>query len=190
MGKVIYLQDILHRSPNDPDSSGPWEFRKADWKTPHFIQVLLSRAHRLERQQDGPDTPSPSFPLEGGRAHTILSMYANRRDEKRMREVYYLIGLMDCMINQVNPILRTDLLRAMYNKVFIMKDDLNIHWHGTLDQVLLPIDPQFYNGLAYRSSLREAETMKGLYQAIRKGTEKMFDILSREYVFYSPWMGG
>jgi len=49
------------------------------------------------------------------------------------------------MINQVNPVLRTDVLRDMYKKIFAMKADLNIHWHGSLDQVLLPIDVRFYN---------------------------------------------
>ncbi|MBW2204675.1 MAG: hypothetical protein JRF52_11445, partial [Deltaproteobacteria bacterium] len=98
-------------------------------------------------------------------------------------------GLTDCMINQVNPILRTDLLRAMYKKVFAMKEALNIHWHGTLDQVLFPIDYQFYDELAYRSSIREAGTLKELYQAIKRGTDEMFDILSLEYVFYCPWIG-
>jgi len=94
------------------------------------------------------------------------------------------------MINQVNPILRTDLLRAMYKKVFAMKEALNIHWHGTLDHVFLPIDSQFYDDLAYRSSIRRAGSMKELYRAIKRGTDEMFDILSLEYVFYCPWIGG
>ena len=107
-----------------------------------------------------------------------------------LRIAYSLIGLTDCMINQVNPILRTDLLRAMYKKVFAMKEALNIHWHGTLDQVLFPIDYQFYDDLAYRSSIRNAGSMKELYRAIKRGTDEMFDILSLEYVFYCPWIGG
>jgi len=55
---------------------------------------------------------------------------------------------------------------------------------------LLPIDYQFYDDLAYRSSIRRAGSMKELYRAIKSGTDEMFDILSLEYVFYCPWIGG
>ena len=190
MGEIINLQDKLQRPPGTLISSKPWEFRRASWKTPYFIQMLRSLSEKLEYQQNGSHTTPPHFSLKGGMACTIQAMYANRHDDEEMRETYYLIGLTDCMINQVNPILRTDLLRAMYKKVFAMKEALNIHWHGTLDQVLFPIDYQFYDELAYRSSIRKAETMKELYTAIKRGTDEMFDILSLEYVFYCPWIGG
>jgi len=71
-----------------------------------------------------------------------------------------------------------------------MKADLNIHWHGSLDQILLPIDSQFYDDVAYRASIRSAGTLKELYRAIRRGTDEMFDILSFEYIFFCPWIGG
>lgn len=107
-----------------------------------------------------------------------------------MRGVYYLTGLMDCMINQVSPILRTDILRAMYKKVFEMREEFSVNWYGPLDQILIPIEPQFFNDSEYRSSLNKAKTMKELYLAIRKGTDEMFDILSHEYLFFCPKMGG
>jgi hypothetical protein len=116
-------------------------------------------------------------------------MYAYRENEEKMREVYYLMGLADCMINQVNPILRTDLLRDMYKKVFEMREQLKVHWYGPLAQILLPIDSQFYNEFEYKASLTGARTLKELYQKIRIGTDEMFDILSLEYVFYCPSAG-
>ena len=124
------------------------------------------------------------FTLKGGMAFTIRAMYIHRGKEEKMREIYYLAGLVDCMINQVNPILRTDLLRDLYKKVFLMKEELNVHWHGPLDHVLLPIDSRFHNESEYRAALIRARTMKELYLAIMEGTEEMFDILSFEYVFY------
>ena len=190
MGKVIDLQNKFQRPPDTLISSKPWEFRRASWKTPYFIQMLRPLAEKLERQENGFPTIPPHFSLRGGMLCTMQAMYANRQEEEKMREIYYLVGLTDCMINQVNPILRTDLLRAMYKKVFAMKEKLNIHWHGTLDQVLLPIDHQFYDDLAYRSSITRAGTMKELYRAIKRGTDEMFDILSHEYIFYCPWIGG
>ena len=129
------------------------------------------------------------FWLEGGAAYTIRAMCTNLANEEKMREIYYLIGLMDCMINQVNPILRTDLLRAVYKKVFSMKKKLNVHIYGPLDQVLLPIDARFFNKRLYQLSLNRARTVQELYKVIREGTDGMFDVISSEYVFYCPGLG-
>ncbi len=198
MAEVINLKDKIKKPAENIICSRPWEFRRADWETLHFLQMLRSQSvkleqHRvkvLERGEKGVWNLPSHFLLNGGMAYTIRAIYANRADEAKMREAYYLTGLMDCMINQVNPVLRTDILRAMYKKVFSMKEALNIHWYGPLDQVLLPIDPQFYNEFEYRALLKNACTMKELYGAIRRGTDEMFDILSLEYVFYCPHVGG
>ena len=190
MGKVIDLHTRGKDSADHIITSTPWEFRTAMWKTVHFTQLLRSQAAKLSAQTGNSPTLPPHFILKGGMAYTIHALYAHRHDEKEMREIYYLVGLMDCMINQVNPILRTDLLRDLYKKVFAMKAKLSIQWHGTVDQVLLPIDSVYFNDAAYGASLRGAKTLKGLYDAIGEGTTEMFDILSSEYVFYCPWGGG
>jgi hypothetical protein len=190
MGKVI----DLHKRGKGPSTGStppdPWRFRRGLWRTSGFAQIRLSLAETLEYTPEGLATLPPHFSLKGGMSYTIRAMYMNRRDEVKMREIYYLVGLTDCMINQVHPILRTDLLWGMYKKVFAMKKAFKVHWHGNLDQVLLPIDLEFFDDISYRTSLAKAETMKELYGAIREGTDEMFDILSLEYVFFSPWMGG
>ncbi|MDQ1336056.1 MAG: hypothetical protein QG552_3006 [Thermodesulfobacteriota bacterium] len=191
MGKIIHIQGRLQKLPPDNlITSGPWEFRRACWRTPFFTQMLRPLAEKLDPSGEPAASIPPHFTLNRGVACTIQAMYAIRRDEMRMRQTYYLVGLTDCMINQVNPVLRTDILRAMYKKVFAMKADFNIHWHGSLDQVLLPIDSRFYDDAAYRSTIRSAATLKALYRTIRDGTDEMFDILSLEYIFFCPWLGG
>jgi len=117
---------------------------------------------------------------------TIKGIFAHRDLEDKMRDVYLLAGLIDCMINQINPVLRTALLRDMYKKVFRMKKDLGITWHGPLNHVLLPIDPRLFDVLTYRDALAGAGNMKALYEKIREGTTEMFDTLSANYVFYFP----
>jgi len=106
-----------------------------------------------------------------------------------MRAVYYLAGLTDCMVNQVNPLLRTDLIRGLYKEVTTLKKDLNINWHGHIDQVLFPLDQEFYHHVEYQEALAGAKTMRDLYETIRRETEEMFDILAFEYVFYTPGRG-
>ena len=189
MGEIIHMKPGQKGPANNAISLKPWEFRKAAWETGHFIQMLRSQSNRLENSRDEiHDIPS-HFSLKGGMAFTIRAMFIHREKEEKMREIYYLAGLVDCMINQVNPILRTDLLRDLYKKVFLMKEKLNVHWHGPLDQVLLPIDFHFHNESEYRAALNRARTMKELYHTIKEGTEEMFDILSFEYVFYCPGAG-
>ena len=197
MAKIIQIGSRSEESPDNVITLKPMEFRKAYWETTRFIQMSRSSSDRMEHHRrqtveqgdEGVWQLPPHFVLTEGMAHTIRAMYVYRTEEKRMREVYYLMGLVDCMINQVNPILRTDLIRAMYKEVFKIREDLKIHWHGPITQILLPIDSVFYNESEYKISLTKAETMQGLFKAIREGTGEMFDILSLEYVFYCPSAG-
>jgi hypothetical protein len=198
MGEIIKLKEKDEGPPDNLIASEPWEFRKADWESKHFIQMLKSQSAKLEKHRKeiyqrgdkGVWHLPAHFSLRGGMAYTIQAIYTNRNNEKKMREVYYLAGLIDCMINQVNPLLRTDLIRDMYKKVMALKNDLKMNWYGQLDQVLFPVDDQYYSAIAYRQTLSRARSMKELYHLIREGIEEMFDILSLEYVFYSPGRGG
>ncbi len=176
----------------------PLEFRRSDWGSGQFIQMLKSQSEKLEEERKnqyarggkGIAQLPAHYSLSGGLAHTIRALFAYREDEKRMRQVYYLTGIMDCLINQVNPILRTALIRDMYRKFYELKDKLGVNWFGPLTQVLLPIDSVLFNELEYRKNLATAGTLKDLYAAIEKGTQDMFDVLSQEYVFYCPGQRG
>ncbi len=185
MGKIIALKNRFHGPPGNLISSGPWEFRKAPWGSVHFSQFLKSQAEQIETRKTLP----PHFVLKGSMAFSIRAIFANRGSEKRMREIYYLMGLMDCLINQVSPVLRTDLVRHMYREIFRMKKMFGVQYYGPLDHVLLPVDPMFFSEPEYRSSLRRARSLKDLYSAIRSGTDEMFDVLALEYVFYCPVRG-
>jgi hypothetical protein len=198
MGQVIDIRKGRGRPLDNLITRTPLEFRRADWKVSHFVQMLKSQSTHLESHRKAVlasggtgvwEIPS-HFALKGGLAHTIRALWANHYSERKMRDIYYLTGLMDCMINQVNPLLRTDLLRDLYKKVFALKASLTVNWYGPLDQVLLPIHPQLYNEAAYRSAIARADTMKDLYGIIERETADMFDILSLEYVFYCPGPGG
>ena len=198
MGEIIKLKEKDEGPPDNLICIEPWEFRKADWGSKHFIQMLKSQSaklenHRKEIYQKGDKgvwhLPG-HFTLRGGMAYTIQAMYTYRNNERKMREVYYLAGLIDCMINQVSPLLRTDLIKDMYRKVIALKNELNINWYGQLDQVLFPVDDQYYSSVEYQHTLSKARSMKELYHLIREGIDEVFDILSLEYVFYSPGRGG
>ena len=188
MGKIINFKKRFEQIPGNLITSSPWEFRRAERGSKYFIQILRSHWDRLEDQMKELSQAS-HFVLKGGMAHTIHAIYSYRNSSKKMREVYYLAGLMDCMINRTNPLLRTDLIRDIYKKVISLKKLLNINWYGPMDQVLFPIDIRFYNQNEYGDGLSKAETMKELYLMIREGTDEMFDILSSEYIFFTPSEG-
>ncbi len=197
MAKIINLMERRGKDQDNLIILKPWEFRKALWKGKHFIQMeksqsILLERHRKELNQKGliwpQDLPSHLI-LKNGLAHTIQSIYLFMHNEVKMRDIYYLAGLIDCMINQVNPLLRTDYIADIYQKVTTLKKILNIHWYGDMDQVLFPLDVELFNHLHYQAQLKEAKTMKALYAQIRQGTDEMFGILSSQYTFYVPGRG-
>lgn len=197
MGKVIEFREKGALPPTNLITSRPWEFRWSDWNSQHFIQMLRSQSDRLEEHRKeilqsggkGVWHLPPHFVLRGGMAYTIRVLFSYRANEEKMREVYYLAGLVDCMINRVNPLLRTDLIKDMHKKVATLKSILDINWYGPMDQVLFPLDTRLYNDSEYGEALFRATTMKDLCTAIREGTDEMFDILSLGYVFYVPGKG-
>ena len=197
MAKIIQLKEKRATPPDNLLSPKPWEFRRADWENKHFLQMLRSQSaklekHRVEVCQNRLERISQlpiHFVLKGGMAYTIQGVFNRRNNEEKMREVYYLAGLVDGMINQVSPLLRTALIKDIYKKVLTLRKILNVNWYGHLDQVLFPIDTYFYNPMEYREKLSGAGSMKEFYRLIREGTDEMFDILSLEYVFYTPGSG-
>jgi hypothetical protein len=196
MGKIIHFKD-KGLPPDNLITAKPLEFRAADWESGHFIQMLKPQSDALEKHRKeihekgeaGVHHLPSHYVLGGSMAYTIRSIFLYRANEEKMREVYYLAGLMDCMINSVHPLLRTDELGEMYKKIVTLKTLLSANWYGTLDQVLFPLDVQFYDDGEYRDRLSRAATMKDLYHVIREQTDDMFDILSLEYVFYTPGRG-
>ncbi|MDB9823075.1 hypothetical protein OAC89_05170 [Deltaproteobacteria bacterium] len=189
MGKVINLRKKSYTTPDSLITSNPWEFRRAYWTSKHFIQILRHYWDEIKTQEEKSAKLPPHFVIKDSIADTIHSIYNYRNNTGKMREVYYLAGLIDCMINQTNPLLRTDLIKVMYKKIATLKGILGVNWYGQMDQVLLPIDNLFFNQQEYRDRVSKAITIKGLYRIIREGTHEMFDILSSKYIFFTPGGG-
>jgi hypothetical protein len=186
MARIIKFEKKTGKTPHNLITASPWEFRRSYWKGKYFIQVRRAHWNPPEHPEGKPPEIPPHVVLSGGMAHTVRGVYTYRGDTEKMREVYYLAGLIDCMVNRINPILRTDLIRDMYNKIITLKKTLHTNWYGHIDRVLLPMDARFFNQRSYELGLSGTGTMKELYELIRQGTNEMFDILSREYIFFVP----
>lgn len=189
MGKVIHFRKHPDKNQNGLITLSPWEFRKAEWPGKFFIQTLKKDFQKFRQKGESPKMPPPGHLLNESLANTIHSLFCYKDNQEDMKEVYYLTGLIDCMINQTNPLLRTDFIREMYKKITTFKEILGVNWYGRMDEVLLPIDKGLFNLYEYRAGLSDAGTMKDLYSLIKRGTEKMFSILASEYVFFVPGDG-
>lgn len=197
MADIINLRERIKRAPDNLIISRPFEFRKSDWDNVFFLQMRRSLSEIFEyrrnesyQESNKPVSAIPAhFVLKGAMGDTVQSMYINRENKGKMIEIYYLTGLIDCMVNQVNPLLRTDFIKEIYKKISTLKSVLCVNWYGNIDQVLLPIDREYFNDSAYRMNLEHAGTVEEIYRIIRKGTLEMFETLSREYVFYTPGRG-
>jgi hypothetical protein len=199
MGSVIHLDKKRETAEESLITAKPWEFRWSPWGGRYFILMTKSLARRLEEDRKGApghDTETTAgqssghVPLKGGMADTIRGIFRYRHHEIKMREVYYLACLVDCMINQVSPLLRTSYIRRIYEKTMTMKKILDVNWYGHLDQVLFPIHDHLYDDEPYRHSMSRAQSPEELSHLIRERSDHLFEILSCEYTFYAPGRRG
>jgi hypothetical protein len=196
LGKVLKFRDGAGSPPDNVITLNPWEFRTAEWESTHFIQMLKSQSSKLEKQRteayEKGKTVSqlpPHYTLSGSMGYTIRAIFFYRNNESKMREVYYMAGLIDCMINREAALLRTDVIKDIYKKVMTLKALLNITWYSSFDQVLLPLDTHLFNEYEYRNRIYRADSASALYRLIREGTDEMYDVLGFEYTFFTPRRG-
>ncbi|NLI81382.1 MAG: hypothetical protein GX443_06795 [Deltaproteobacteria bacterium] len=194
MGKLIDFT----RKPQDREnliSSHPLEFRRSDWQS--GFAILCTRreseryeAHRLEAirlpgHQHIQYVPN-HIRLDGGYHFTTVGLYRHRENETKMRRVYRLAGLMECVTGICSPILRTDLLRKFYNDILREREELQVVWRGNVEHFLLPLSAEHYNANRFRQAVLEAVTLKDLFAIIERETQQQFQSISSHYVFYLP----
>lgn len=189
MAEIIQLHKRSTEKEDDLITPRPFEFRRAPWKSSHFIQVARTDWNGHNNIASEPPGVPAHFVLKGSLADTILGIYSHRNDADKMKEVYYVAGLIDCLVNQVNPLLRTFVINDIYKKISLLKGALNLNWYGHIDSVLLPMAPRMYDREKYRERIWCGRTLKDLYVLIRHGTGEMFEILSQEYIFFTPGEG-
>ena len=83
--------------------------------------------------------------MDGGYHFTCLYLFRFRDDEKRMRRIYWLAGLMECVTKAPSPVLRTDLVRRFFKIIKQEREELNVSWKGNVRDFLLPLNAQHYD---------------------------------------------
>ncbi len=173
----------------------PLEFRLGNWPTGFALLCTRGEARRFEhrlQQQAGDSQSDPivkvanHIRLDDGCHFTVQGLFRHRRDEDRMRRVYRLAGLMECVTSVSSPVLRTDLLRHVYRTILDERAALAVAWRGNVTHYLLPLYCQHYNRDLFFHRVRTAESLKAFYSVIADETEEQFRVLSRDYVIYVP----
>ncbi len=194
MADIIDLSSRL-RPASNLITSHPLEFRKGDWLAAHAVFCTREASERFEAHREsvfqGQDRPFISLvpnhlKLDAGYHFTTRWLFRFRQDEVRMRRLYRLAGLMECITRAPSPILRTDLVRRFFKIITEEREKLGVAWKGNVQGFLLPIFPQHYNQNLFLNAVQGAASLKDLLLLIEEETNRQFDLLGREYVFYVP----
>lgn len=194
MADIIDLSERFSGKDNIITSL-PLEFRRGDWHGGHAMMCTRRESVRFEEHRkqafSAPGHQHISYipnhvSLEDGSHYTILGLFRYRNDEKMMRRVYRLAGLMECVTNAPSAILRTDLLRRFYQNILDERDSLNVVWRGNVRHFLLPLQPDLHNPNLFFHHIANCESLKELFTAIEAETNKQFDIIAENYVIYVP----
>lgn len=174
----------------------PVRFRALDWAEGAIIQCLTAESERYEhiraRELKKPEEHRhlwqvpEGFKLSGVLLDTCAGLFRHRSSLENMKRLYNLAGLMECLIHGSAPVLRTAMIRDMFNKAHAMKEELDITWRTGGQSYLLPRHPHLDPGPELTDRIGQADSLKELYEVIRLETSRQLDILMENYVFYLP----
>ncbi len=194
MADIIDLSSRLKPATN-LITPHPLEFRKGDWLAANAVLCTREESARFEAHRQkviqAQDRPFMSlvpnhFTLDGGYHFTALWLFRFRENEPVMRRLYRLAGLMECITRAPSPILRTDLVRRFFKIITEEREKLGVAWKGNVHAFLLPIHPQYYSPNLFLNAVQGAPSLKDLLSLIEEETNRQFDILALQYVFYVP----
>lgn len=175
----------------------PLRLRWGDWRTPHVIQVHVGSAAVYEDQRAddlangrplGYQMP-PHFTLDRGMNETAMALLRHRRSEDSLRSVCYLAGLMECLINVPCAILRTDLIRRVYQEVAELSRRLTLNWSGQVGHFMLPVMADASDPRRLENAVADIDSLKGFFATVRAITDDRYQALAKEFVFYYPRRG-
>ncbi len=178
---------------NNLIASAPLEFRRGQWLSGSAILCTREESAKLEAQRRKATTDRPPVTLvpnhvrlDGGYHFTFLWLFKFREDEERMRRLYWLAGLMECVTKAPSPVLRTDLVRRFFKIINEEREKLSVSWKGNVRDFLLPLHSEHYDPGVFIETIRNAPSLKDLLSGIEEETNSQFDILAEKYVFYVP----
>jgi hypothetical protein len=176
----------------------PLRMRWGDWRTQYIMQIHVQAAANFEDYREDclakggdPSGQIPAgFSLDGGMHQTAVSLLRYKANQERQEEVTYLSALMEALVNTPCAILRTDLIRRVYQEVDDLSAKLGIRWAGRVGHFMLPLneDARAPNSFARRVS--PLDNLKDFFGTLKEIADERYQFLKKGYVLYYPHKGG
>lgn len=169
--------------------NAPIEFRVAPFTIAGLAMVAKEAQLAYEKKLGSEE--NPCFPaylkISGTRAATLWNLFKWKSDKKALIEVYELACLMECLTTMKQPVLRSYLLRRVYERVKNLQSKYRVSWHiNEFNGFLLPLPDYLYMDQVFRMRVESADNLKLLYSYINQESIKQFQVLSDNFVFYMP----
>jgi len=196
MAKIITLPDRPGKNSH-LICAEPFDFRRAEWAPLHPAMVHRSQAEVYEgkRQEDlsqgQPLSFTPSLlSLKGSLEVTCRFLFRARSDQERMGRIYLLAGLTELATRVPHDLLRTDLIRRLFEVVREMSAEMGLRWPAHQEGFLLPLPEALYPPNRFRRRLGQAASYKDLIKTLQEETSLQFDLVAANFVFYLPLSWG
>ncbi len=172
----------------------PMRLRWGPWRTGRVLLVQVRaaasyeeyREQRLAQGQDPGGHMPPHFALEGGTQDMSLALLRHRDDASAQGRVCYLACLLEALLNAPSAILRTDLIRRVYQEVDRLSNDLGFRWRGGEGRFIPPINQDAADPHGFSRLVAPLSNLQEFFAALQDYAAQRYRSLSREYVFYYP----
>ncbi len=179
-------------------SQGPYRLRWGDWRTVNIIQVHVhpaaiyedQRQEALAQGRDPGGQMPPHFVLDGGMHETAQAILRHREDEEALRQVNYLAALMEALVNTPCAILRTDLIRRVYQEVETLSNRLGLRWRGRAGHFLLPLNEDALNPQMLEQRVAPLDNLQEFFRTLKEIAGQRHQALAKSYVIYYPRQRG
>lgn len=172
----------------------PYRLRWGDWRTAHPIQVHVGAAAVYEDQREedlaagrtlGGQMPM-HFQLDAGLNDTAQAILRLRADESALIEVSYLACLMEALVNTPCAILRTDLIRRVYQEVDRLSAALSLRWRGRAGRFMLPLNRDALEPKGFDRRVSPLANLQEFFAVLKEIARERHQDLAKNYVIYYP----
>jgi hypothetical protein len=173
----------------------PLRLRWGDWRVRHILQVHVQSAAAYEQQRcealaEGRDPAGQmpvGFELEGAAAQAAQALLRHRGSEERLVEVGYAAALMEALVHTPSAILRTDLVRRVYQEAEELSSRLGIVWRGDgRSHFLLPLNEDAREPDAFARRVAPLANLAEFFATLRAIAAERHQKLKKGYVLYYP----
>lgn len=168
--------------------------RWGPWHTGRIIQVHVGaaaayeeyRKECLEHGQDPSGRMPPHFALEGGLQDTALGLLRHRASAAAQEQICYLACLLEALVGAPSAILRTDLIRRVYQEVDQLSKTLGFRWRGGEGRFIPPVNQDAGDPHHFARLVAPLSNLQEFYAVLHDYAAQRYRTISKEYVFYYP----